>query len=298
MDDRRPASENLTLSSKGLAVTADPSFVRIAHSPDADDAFMLFGIARGRVDLRGLDVRLETGDIETLNRRAVAGDVDVSAISFAAWPRIAERYSLLRVGSSFGLGHGPRIVAREPCGLDRLAGRRVAIPGELTTAALVLRLMLPGVATAVVPFDSIPDAVRAGEVDAGVVIHEGQLTHEAEGLSLVADLGAWWSEATGGLPLPLGANAVRRDLGRDLIEAVTGVFADSIRAAQEDREAALAHALAHGRGLDTDLGDRYVGMYVNELTLDPGPRGREAVEELYRSAATAGLLPAVAPRWA
>jgi 1,4-dihydroxy-6-naphthoate synthase len=274
--------------------------VRIAHSPDADDAFMFFGIAAGAVDLRGLELVHEAADIERLNERAARGDLEASAISFGAWPAIADRYDLMPVGASFGLGYGPRVVAREPLSVDdlRAGDRTVAIPGERTTAALLLRLMLPGVRTkAVTPFDRVPQAVLAGEADAGVVIHEGQLTHEAEGLRLVRDLGAWWHEESGGLPVPLGANAVRRDLDRDVVARLTAVLRDSIAHALAHREDALVHALANGRGLDLETGGRYVGMYVNELSIDAGPSGRAAVVDLYARGARAGLLPSIEPRW-
>jgi 1,4-dihydroxy-6-naphthoate synthase len=271
--------------------------LRIAHSPDADDAFMFYGISCGAVDPGPLDLVADQADIETLNRRAAGGDLDVTAISFAAWPRFAEAYDLLDVGSSFGLGYGPKVVAREAMSLAALAGRRVAIPGEQTTAALLLSLAVPAAQRETVAFEEIPRAVASGRVDAGVIIHEGQLTYEAAGLRLVEDLGAWWARETGGLPLPLGANAIRRGLPRDVVDAARRALRQSIEYALAHREEAVRHSLKPDRGLDLQGGSRYVAMYVNDLSLDPGPEGRAAVVELYARAARAGLMDLIEPRW-
>ena len=274
--------------------------VTLAHSPDADDAFMAYGLSCGAVRDSAPDpleiVRVEA-DIESLNRRADAGDLDLTAISFAAWPRFAASYDLFPVGSSFGLGYGPKLVAREPIASPNLEGRTIAIPGERTTAALVLRLLVPGCRTLVVPFEDVPHAVLRGEADAGVVIHEGQLTYGRAGLVIVEDLGAWWKRETG-MPLPLGANAVRRGLDAGVVARLAALLRASIRHALDHREAAVAASLKHERGLDQAEGSRYVALYVNELTLDPGDDGRAAVTELYRRGADAGLLPRVVPRWA
>lgn len=272
--------------------------VRVAFSPDADDAFMFFGITCGAVDLRGLTIEHAEADIETLNERAERGELDLTAISFAAWPRFAESYDLFSVGSSYGLGFGPKLVAREPMRLSDLDGRRVAIPGERTTAALLLALAAPRALTEIVPFEEIPAAVASGAVDAGVVIHEGQLTYERAGLSLVQDFGAWWHRETGGLPLPLGANAVRRGLDPAVVRTLATVLRESIAHALAHREEAIRHSLKHGRGLTWEEGLRYVAMYVNELSLDPGPEGRAAVVDLYARAARAGRMPLMEPRWA
>jgi 1,4-dihydroxy-6-naphthoate synthase len=272
--------------------------VRIAHSPDADDVFMLHGLATGAVDPRGLDVELVAGDIGTLNRRAMGGELEVSAISFAAYPWCCEHYDLLPVGSSFGLGYGPRVVARRPLARDALRGAIVAVPGFQTTAALLLRLWAPGAAVAVVPFEEVVEVVASGEVAAGVVIHEAQLTHGRRGLELVQDLGAWWAEETGGSPVPLGANVIRRDLGAVVAGRVKTVLRESIEHARANRRAAVDRALDPGRGLDAAEGDRYVAMYVNDLTLDAGARGRAAVAELLDRGARSGLMPASTPRWA
>ncbi len=275
--------------------------LRLAFSPDADDAFMFYGISCGAVSTEGLVIEHAEEDIETLNARADGGDLDVTAISFAAWPRLAERYDLLSVGSSFGLRTGPRVVAREPLALADLAGRTVAIPGERTTAALLLALAAPGAVARPMFFERIPEAVAAGEVEAGVVIHEGQLTWQRHALRLVADFGEWWHAEAGGLPLPLGANAIRRDLPAEVVATFARVLRRSIEHARSHREDAIRRALKHGRGLSWDEGLRYVDMYVNDLSLDPGPEGRAAVVDLYARAVRAGRLPeaaSLAPRWA
>ena len=279
-------------------MSSNPPVLRVAYSPDADDAFMFYGFACGAVEAEGLVVEREMQDIESLNRRARAGELEVTAISYAAWPHLAEHYVLGRVGSSFGLGYGPKLVATKACAPEELAQVEVAVPGELTSAALTLRLMLPGVRTRAMAFDAIPEAVLSGAVPAGVVIHESQLTYRDEGLELVRDLGEWWSEQTDGLPLPLGANALSRRLDPALVDRFEEAFRRSIAHARAHRAEALEHALQFGRGLDHETGGEFVGMYVNELTLDPGDEGRRAVAELYRRGAAAGLLPAIEPRWA
>jgi 1,4-dihydroxy-6-naphthoate synthase len=279
-------------------MSPEPTRIRVAYSPDADDAFMFFGLHEGAVDTPGLVIEREMQDIESLNRRAIAGELDVTAVSFAAWPRLSEHYDLLTVGSSFGLGYGPKLVSKEPKDVAELSDGVVAIPGELTSAALALRLMLPGQATKAVPFDEIPARVAAGDVAAGVVIHEGQVTWEQEGFHLIQDLGVWWSEETSGLPLPLGGNAVHRRLSPELVAGFKSSMAASIAYAEANRVRALEFALQFGRGVDLETGGEFVGLYVNELTLDPGDAGRRAVDELYRRGAKAGLLPKATARWA
>lgn len=271
--------------------------LRLAHSPDADDAFMLFGIRTGAVRADDVELQVETSDIETLNQRAIAGELDVTAVSFAAWPRIAEAYDLLPVGSSFGLGYGPKLVSRRPATLADVAGRVVAVPGELTSAALLLSLSAGTAAQREVPFDRIPDAVASGEFEAGVVIHEGQLTFQRHGLHLVTDLGAWWQEREG-LPLPLGATVIRRGLPPRVVAATRRALAESIEYALENRAAALEHALGFARGLDVETADRFVSLYVNDLSLEAGELGRSAVEVFHRRGHEAGLLPRVEARWA
>jgi len=267
--------------------------VRVAHSPDSDDAFMFYALAEGLIDTGDLRFVHELQDIESLNRRALAGELEVSAISIHAYAYVCERYALLPHGASMGEGYGPRLVAREPLGPEELAGKRVAVPGKLTSAYLALKLFQPAVRPVVVDFDRIIEYVAEGEADVGLLIHEGQLTYEHEGLHLVADLGEWWADETGGLPLPLGGNAIRRDLGDQVMRKVAGVLERSIRYALDHREEALAHALPFGRSLDRARGDRFVAMYVNEATLGYGERGRRGVELFMARAHAGGLIPRV-----
>jgi len=264
--------------------------IRIAHSPDADDAFMHFGVVAGKVDPRGLAFEEILADIETLNQAARAGTYEVTAVSLHAFAHLDDRYALLRTGASLGDGYGPVVIAAGPRRLDELAGRRVATPGALTSARLALQLWQPGAVCVDVPFDAVGEAVRNGGADAGVIIHEGQLTYRDEGFVKVADLGEWWTASTG-TPLPLGGNAIRRDLGDETVATVAAVLEDSIRWALEHREEALRHALAFGRGLDASRGDRFVGMYVNQSTLDYGVRGRRGLALFYERAHAAGLIP-------
>lgn len=270
--------------------------IHVAHSPDADDAFMFWALATGRIDTGDRRYIHELDDIESLNRRALHGELEVSAVSFHAYAYLADRYALLAHGASIGDRYGPRLVARTAAPTDpraALAGKRVAVPGELTTAFLALKLYQPAFEHTVVPFDRIEDWVAAGRSDAGLLIHEGQLTHGDRGLYLWVDLGEWWSEETG-LPLPLGGNVVRRDLGGELMQAVARDLRASIEYGLAHRAAALRHAQAFSRGLDAARTDRFVGMYVNALTVDYGPTGRRAVAELLARGARAGLIPAPA----
>ncbi|HVH09221.1 MAG TPA: MqnA/MqnD/SBP family protein [Gemmatimonadales bacterium] len=273
-----------------------PRTIRLAHSPDADDAFMFWALAAGKIDTNGRRYVHELGDIESLNRRALAGELEVTAVSLHAYAHLAGRYALLAHGASFGDRYGPRVVARVPRPADPRAalGRpdlRVAVPGELTTAFLALKLFQPAVRHVVVPFDEIEEYVTAGRAEAGLLIHEGQLTYADRGLELWLDLGAWWHEETG-LPLPLGGNVVRRDLGEALMRAVAGDLKASIEYGLAHRAEALAHATAYGRGLDRSRIDRFVGMYVNAYTVDYGATGRRAVSEPLSRAHRAGLVPA------
>jgi 1,4-dihydroxy-6-naphthoate synthase len=263
--------------------------LRVGHSPDPDDAFMYWAIASGRVDTRGLTFEQHARDIESLNALALEGALEITALSAGAYPYVADTYALLPHGASLGDGYGPVVVAGSPTTPDALAGARIAVPGRLTTAFLVARLALPAFEPVHVGFDAVMDEVRSGRADAGVVIHEGQLTYAREGLALVLDLGAWWLAETG-LPLPLGANAIRRDLGDDVIARASAVLRDAIEAGLSHRAEALAYARGFGRGIAADENDRFVEMYVNELTRDYGDRGRRAVEELFARGAAAGLL--------
>jgi len=255
--------------------------VRLGHSPDPDDAFMFWGLAKGEVDPRGFEFEHVLQDIQTLNEWALEGRLEVTAISVHAYPHVQNRYVLLPHGASMGSGYGPIVVARDDLSEDDLPGMEIAVPGRMTTAFLTLQLRLGEFRWREVPFDRIMDEVLSGEADAGLLIHEGQLTYGAAGLHKVVDLGEWWLEESG-LPLPLGANVARRDLGPDTLRELSDVLAESIRAGLDNRERALEYALQFGRGLDDELADRFVGMYVNELTEDYGEEGRRAVRELLR----------------
>jgi 1,4-dihydroxy-6-naphthoate synthase len=264
--------------------------IRIAHSPDSDDAFMFYGLASGRVRSPGFEISHVLADIETLNRDAFQGTYEITAVSFHAYAHLTDRYLLLPHGASMGDRYGPIVVAKSD-GAASLKGVRVAVPGELTTAFLALRLYDPTVQHVVMPFDQIQDRVRDGAVDAGLLIHEGQLTYAEEGLKKIVDLGEWWADRTAGLPLPLGGNVIRRDLGASTIAALSRLLHDSIAYGLDHRAEAVDYAMQFGRGLDRRRTDTFVGMYVNELTLDYGERGRTAVVRLLGDAQAAGLLP-------
>ena len=268
--------------------------ITVAHSPDSDDAFMFFGLASGAVDTHGLVVDQVLSDIETLNRAAFEGRYEVTAVSFHAFAHLVDKYALLPHGASMGDRYGPIVVARQG-GATKVKGTRIAIPGTLTTAYLTLRLYEPGFEYVVVPFDQIQQAVLDGQAEAGLLIHEGQLTYAEEGLSKIVDLGEWWAEHTGGLPLPLGGNIIRRDLGPEMIARVSKMLHDSIAYALTHREEAVEYAIQFGRGLDRARTDKFVGMYVNNLTLSYGDRGRLAVERLLGDAYQRGLIPQPVP---
>lgn len=264
--------------------------ISVAHSPDSDDAFMFYGLATHKVRVPGLKFTHTLTDIETLNRKAMDGFYDVTAVSFHAYPYIQDKYALMPCGGSVGEQYGPMVVAQRPIGLDELRDVRVAVPGTMTTAYLGLKLFAPTVETAIVPFDQIIPAVVAGKYEAGLIIHEGQLTYETKGLCRILDLGKWWYELTG-LPLPLGGNAIRRELGQELIGNITRALRASIQYALSHRDEALAYAMQFARDLDTQLADRFVGMYVNERTLDYGEDGKEAVVRLLDMGYRAGIIP-------
>jgi 1,4-dihydroxy-6-naphthoate synthase len=264
--------------------------ISLAHSPDSDDAFMFYGLARGKVPTGDLEITHVLQDIETLNREAQEGRHEVTAISFHAYPHVADRYALMPCGGSIGDGYGPLLVAREDLDPRRLGSRRVAVPGTLTSAYLALKLFAPGAVTHVVPFDRILDEVQEGRADVGLVIHEGQLTYGGQGLRRVLDLGAWWKEETG-LPLPLGGNAVRRDLGPGLMARLTGLVRETVRYSLAHRPEALAYAMSFARGMDPGVADRFVGMWVNDMTVDCGERGRRAVQLLLDRGHEAGIIP-------
>jgi len=272
------------------SVVAQVREISVAHSPDSDDAFMFYALATNKVRVPGLKFNHTLTDIETLNRKAMEGFYDVSAISFHAYPYIQQTYALMPCGGSVGEQYGPMVVAPRHFGLEELKGMRVAIPGTLTTAYLALKLFAPKIETSVVPFDRIIPEVLAGKFEAGLIIHEGQLTYESSGLCKILDLGKWWHDLTG-LPLPLGGNAIRRDLGPDLIRTITQALRDSIKYALAHRDQALAYAMQFARDLDVQKADRFVGMYVNERTLDYGPDGRDAVARLLEMGHNAGIIP-------
>lgn len=266
--------------------------LRLGHSPDPDDAFMFYALAQDLVDREGLEFEHVLQDIETLNRRAERGELEITALSVHAYAFLTDRYRLLPHGASMGDGYGPVMVSRKPMRVQDLASASVAVPGVRTSAFLAARLALGAFTYTVVPFDEIMERVLAGEADAGLLIHEGQLTYAGHDLNKVIDLGEWWRDETDGLPLPLGVNAVRRDLPADVVSRITRVLARSIDYALENRQPAVAHSLQYGRGLDQRLADRFIGMYVNELTRDLGSRGRAGIHEFLRRGAEAGLLPA------
>jgi 1,4-dihydroxy-6-naphthoate synthase len=269
--------------------------IRVGHSPDPDDAFMFHALANGKIDTRPYEFVHELVDIETLNRRAFAGELELTALSLHAYAHLADIYMLCPCGASMGDRYGPMVVAKEPRTVDQLRSLTIAVPGTLTTAYLALRLCLGEIRHVVVPFDRIIEAVVGGEyggqsIDAGLIIHEGQLTFADRGLKLAVDLGQWWHERTG-LPLPLGANGIRKDLGPQVIGDVTRLLKQSIEYGLAHRQEALDHALQYGRDLDRTKADKFVGMYVNDWTLDFGPRGREAVRRLLAEGHEAGVIP-------
>jgi 1,4-dihydroxy-6-naphthoate synthase len=280
-----------TTSSSADLVSPVVRAISIAHSPDSDDAFMFYGLATNKVRVSGHKFTHVLCDIETLNQRAIReAFFDVTAISFHVYPYIQEQYALMSCGGSVGEGYGPMIVAPRPYSLDEIRKVRVAVPGTLTTAYLALKLFAPEIETAVVPFDQIIPEVLAGNYAAGLIIHEGQLTYPRTGLSRILDLGVWWREQTG-LPLPLGGNAIRRSLGDATMLTVTQALRDSIQYGLDHRDEALAYAMQFGRDLDTSLADKFVGMYVNERTLDYGDDGRKAIRQLLAMGHERGVIP-------
>ena len=267
------------------------TIIRIAHSPDSDDAFMFYALTQGLLDTDGLEIRHVLQDIETLNQAAFQGTYEITALSFHGYAYLSDLYQLMPSGASFGDNYGPVVVSRNPLGRADLVGCKVAIPGKLTTANMALQLWQPQVTTQIIPFDKILDAVVEGEVDAGVVIHEGQLTYGDLGLRPVVDLGVWWKEETGG-PLPLGGNGIRRDLDPELKQRLCRLLTQSINYGLEHRQEALGYAIRYARGLEDDLerSDRFVGMYVNDWTRGYGEAGRQAVQLLLDRGHEAGIL--------
>ena len=263
--------------------------IRIAHSPDSDDAFMFYALAEGKIDTDGIVYIHELSDIESLNQRALRGELEVTAVSIHAYAYLADRYALLSHGASMGDRYGPRLVARTEMSRADVKGKRIAVPGPLTTAFLTLKLYEPDFVAVQTPFDKIEEAVLNEEVDMGLLIHEGQLTYGDIGLQLVEDMGEWWYQETG-LPLPLGGNVIRKDLGPELIQTISRHLYDSIAYGLRHRHKALDHAMRYARGLERERADTFVGMYVNDFTLDYGEKGREAVRRLLARGVDAGII--------
>lgn len=268
----------------------EPREITIGHSPDPDDAFMFYALTHDKLETGGLRIRHHITDIETLNHKALEGELEVTALSVHAYGYCMDRYALLTCGGSFGDGVGPIVVAKKPMDVGELADDRIAVPGTMTTAYLLLKLLLINFKFEVVAFDKIMDAVLRGDVDAGLLIHEGQITYEKLGLHKVVDLGRWWQEDIG-LPLPLGVNAVRKDLGRSLMRQINDLMKQSIEYALAHRSEAVEYAMQYGRGMDSALTDKFVGMYVNRWTQDMGADGRKAITRLLTRAYHAAILP-------
>jgi 1,4-dihydroxy-6-naphthoate synthase len=266
--------------------------INIGHSPDPDDAFMFHALANDKIETGRYEFTHTLQDIESLNHRALKGELELTAVSLHGYAYMTDKYAICSCGASMGDNYGPMVVARKPGSIEDLRGKKIAVPGELTSAFLALKLLLGDTFTHEVhDFDQILNVVAAGDADAGLIIHEGQLTYENQGLSLIVDLGKWWYEETDGLPLPLGANAIRKDLGREVMEEVTAILKQSIQYGLDHREDALTHALQYGRDLDRAKADKFVGMYVNDWTLDFGEKGRQAVRLLLQRGYVAGIIP-------
>ena len=269
---------------------SQPEQIRIGHSPDSDDAFMFYPLANGLIPTDGFEIVQVAEDIESLNRRAVNGELEITAISVHAYAYVAQHYALMPCGASIGDRYGPLVVSKAPMQREDLAGKKIAIPGKMTTAYLMLRLCQPDFEPEVIQFDQILPYVQEGNAAAGLIIHEGQLTYGRAGLHKVVDLGEWWYEETG-LPLPLGANAIRRDLGTEKIRRITALIKQSIQYSLEHREGGLAYAMNYARDMETELADQFVGMYVNDYTLDYGEKGRAGVRALMERGYKSGVIP-------
>jgi 1,4-dihydroxy-6-naphthoate synthase len=265
--------------------------IRVAHSPDSDDAFMFYAINQKKIDTKEYEFVDILSDIETLNKEALKGTYEVSAISIHAFPYVADKYALLSSGASMGDNYGPMVVSKEPFDVKQLKNKKIAVPGTLTSAFLALRLFEPDINYVVLPFDKIIEEVKSGNVDAGLIIHEGQLTYKDEGLTCVVDLGKWWYEKTKGLPLPLGGNVIRKDLGPLVMKEISEILKESIKYSLNHREEAVEYALKYARGMNKEKADKFIGMYVNELTVDYGERGRKAIEVFLKQAYEKGFIP-------
>jgi 1,4-dihydroxy-6-naphthoate synthase len=269
----------------------DKMIIRVAHSPDSDDAFMFYAINTKKIDTKGYEFIDVLSDIETLNKEALKGTYEVSAISIHAFPYVADRYALLSSGASMGDNYGPMVVAKEDFPANELKNKKIAVPGTLTSAFLALKLFEPDINYVALPFDQIMDAVKEGKVDAGLIIHEGQLTYQDEGLKCIVDLGKWWYEKTGGLPLPLGGNVIRKDLGIEAMKEISEILRESIKYSLAHRDEAVEYALKYARGMTKDKADKFIGMYVNDLTVDYGERGKKAIELFLKEAYEKKLIP-------
>ncbi|ACN98776.1 conserved hypothetical protein [Sulfurihydrogenibium azorense Az-Fu1] len=265
--------------------------IRVAHSPDSDDAFMFYAINQKKIDTKGYEFVDILSDIETLNREALKGTYEVSAISIHAFPYVADKYALLSSGASMGDNYGPMVVAKQPFDPKELKNKKIAVPGTLTSAFLALKLFEPNIDYVVIPFDKIIEEVKSGNVDAGLIIHEGQLTYQDEGLVCIVDLGKWWHEKTGGLPLPLGGNVIRKDLGIEIMKEISEILRESIKYSLTHREEAVEYALKFARGMDKSKADKFIGMYVNDLTVDYGERGKKAIQLFLKEAYEKGFIP-------
>lgn len=265
--------------------------ITLGHSPDSDDAFMFYGLAQNKIDTGDLQFKHILQDIETLNHRAAVGELDITAISVHAYTYVNHHYAILTAGGSLGLGYGPMVVAKEEWDIDTLKKKKIAIPGKMTSAYLALRLCIGEFDFDVVPFDQIIPAVEDGRVDAGLIIHEGQLMYGDHGLYKLLELGEWWSQETGGLPLPLGANAIRKDLGEEMIQRIAPFMRTTIQYSLDNREGALAHAMQYARDLKQEQADKFVGMYVNELTLHLGDKGKESYKLFLDRGYKEGIIP-------
>lgn len=281
---------NTDSSTGGQSVATEKQTIRLGHSPDPDDAFMFYALAKNLIDCGPFEFEHVLNDIETLNRRAKKSELEITAVSIHAYPGVSDKYALLGSGGSMGDNYGPMVVALQEMPVEKLSSLKIAIPGEMTSAYLALRMAIGEFEYQVVPFDQIIESVVAGKIDAGLIIHEGQLTYAKSGLKNILDLGVWWNKRTGGLPLPLGGNCVRRDLGQKAIRELSRILKESIQYSLDHRDEAVAYALEFGRGLDMPLADKFIGMYVNDYTLDYGSSGREAIRRFLAEGAEAGFI--------
>ncbi|MDP2209497.1 MAG: MqnA/MqnD/SBP family protein [Bacteroidota bacterium] len=264
--------------------------IKVGHSPDPDDAFMFYGLASGKVKLEGITIEHSLEDIQTLNERAMRGELEVTAISAHAFPYVADKYWIMRTGASMGEGYGPVIISKKYKTLDELKGKKVATPGKLTTATLLFKLFTNDIHNIDIPFDQIMDRVSSGEFDGGLIIHEGQITYQEQGFNKILDFGEFWEKYAGGLPLPLGLDVVRKDLGEELAKKLSQGLKESIHYGYTHQDEAIPYALEYGRGLNYQLGKKFVKMYVSELTIDMGEKGMNALEMLFKLAYEKGIL--------